>query len=252
MLEELYYYFVLPFTTFAGVCGFLYVMDPDGAKRTALSLSWNFSKACVTAQDWRDNFSSYFAKEEDGDSGNESDISSEEEEEAKRTLVFYDAKSGNNYISDNNDEALIKVMDKIDPTIIFEKLKRDDLMCFKRIKKNELEDWSKREITEIELFKTDPFIQVEYKFGEGTETLDIHSNLKGFYMNGNTILDKQFLEWYLARFYNRALDPNYELHIFDKDVNLLKIGPEQLIELKDNEYIITPVVEDVYEGASEE
>jgi len=250
MLEELYYYLVLPVTTFAGVFGFLYVMDPDGAKRTALSLSWNFSKACVTVQDWGDTITGYFSKIE-GEEGYESDMSSEEEEEEKRTLVFYDAKNGNNYISDNNDEALIKLLDKIDPTVIFEKFKQDDLLCFKRLRKDDLEDWSTREKSDVELFKEVPFVQVEYKFGED-ETLDIHSNLKGFYMNDNTILDKQFLEWFLARFYNRTLDDNYELHIFDKDVNLLKIGPEQFIELKDNTYTVKKIVDETYEGATEE
>jgi hypothetical protein len=109
--------------------------------------------------------------------------------------------------------------------------------------------------TEYITFTSKPFVQVEYVASEGADPLDIHEQLTGFYINGNTILDATFLRWYLSFYYDKTLSDNYILRIFDKDVTLFTVGPEEGIELKDNTYVkynikkVDAESEKEYEGA---
>ena len=94
--------------------------------------------------------------------------------------------------------------------------------------------------------------------------LDIHDNLTGFYVNGNRLLDKEFLEWYIPYFYKEKLDDdfvldnNYSLRIFDKKVTMFTINSTQCIQLENDAYSIEKVEDDKidsensYEGAEEE
>lgn len=68
--------------------------------------------------------------------------------------------------------------------------------------------------------------------------IDIHSNLTGFYVNENIILDKKFLEWYLAQYYELNDIDDYELRIFDKDVNMLNLKSTQAIKIENDSYSI--------------
>jgi len=49
-------------------------------------------------------------------------------------------------------------------------------------------------------------------------------------------LDATFLRWYLSCYYDKTLGDDYILRIFDKDVNLFTVGPEEGIKLNDNTY----------------
>ena len=78
----------------------------------------------------------------------------------------------------------------------------------------------------------------------------------GFYINGNQILDKEFLEWYMEQFYNVGDVDDYELRIFDKDVNMLTINSNQVIKIDNGAYTVVNTDESSdsksYEGAIEE
>ena len=94
----------------------------------------------------------------------------------------------------------------------------------------------------------------------------MYINLKIDRLNGNTILDRDFLEWYLEQFYSISNVNEYELRIFDKDVNMFTLQSDQSIKIVDNAYTIVSK-EDIdkedekeaeeendepYEGATEE
>ena len=72
------------------------------------------------------------------------------------------------------------------------------------------------------------FLQVEIE--QLGERKSIHEFLKPFYLDGNVILSKTFLEWYLKKFYYTNLDENYKLHLIDTNVNLFSIDNTQEIE----------------------
>jgi hypothetical protein len=78
-------------------------------------------------------------------------------------------------------------------------------------------------------FLDKPFLQVSYK--DGKKKMDIHLNLKPFYINRSRILDRKFMIWFMDKYYNYDVrDEEYTLSIMDNMV--------VMFELKDNEYII--------------
>jgi hypothetical protein len=85
------------------------------------------------------------------------------------------------------------------------------------------------------------FLQVELEYKESKQVIDIHHNLERFYVSGNKILDKLFLKWYLNYFYQKDLTENYELKIFDKNINLITITDKQIIVFNDDGYTVEDV-----------
>ena len=93
---------------------------------------------------------------------------------------------------------------------------------YKRIEnKSELKEFNKQEATFKQFEK--PFLQIELiqeDIEGGTSRTSIHKFLDNFYFEGNKLLDKIFLQWYLSTFMNIELDDNYTLHIIDADINM--------------------------------
>ncbi len=85
------------------------------------------------------------------------------------------------------------------------------------------------------------FVQVELIQGNGKEVIDIHKYLDYFYIKGNSILGKTFLQWYLNHWYNIKLEENYTLKIFDKDVNLFSICPDSYIYIGECGYSVIAI-----------
>ena len=78
-------------------------------------------------------------------------------------------------------------------------------------------------------FLDKPFLQVSYK--DGKKSMDIHLNLKPFYINRSRILDRRFMIWFMDKYYNYDIrNEDYSLSIMDNMVIMF--------ELKDDEYII--------------
>ncbi len=78
-------------------------------------------------------------------------------------------------------------------------------------------------------FLDKPFLQVCYK--DGKKNMDIHLNLKPFYINRSRILDRKFMIWFMDKFYDYDIrNEDYTLSIMDNMV--------VMFELKENEYII--------------
>ena len=148
------------------------------------------------------------------------------------------------YIKISEEVVINKITEKTNPSIMFIRTTVNDKNYYKRTT-----DPVKKNTTHLTM-TIKPFIQVEL-IRDGEEALDIHSDLGAFYINGNKILDRTFLEWYLNYFYTVKDIKEYELRIFDKDVNMFTLKSDQAIYLENDTYRCGSA-DEVYEGATEE
>ena len=124
----------------------------------------------------------------------------------------------------------------------------EDFSMMMLVKKDEEQDLYKRihekgEISNELLFEkvSKPFLSVEVE--QNNNRIAIHDQLKGFYINGNMLLDKVFLKWYLEEFYGMNLEDDYKIHIIDSNIEMHKIQFDQsvTIQSKAQLYSITQV-----------
>ena len=88
---------------------------------------------------------------------------------------------------------------------------------------------------EFQFTKTDkPFIQVELE--QNNKTFEIHKFLKEHYFEGNKILDKGFLQWYLSYYSLGTLADEYTLKIIDKNIEMFTMDKNQYILLSGDGY----------------
>ena len=90
----------------------------------------------------------------------------------------------------------------------------------------------------IEDIKTDyNFLVIEYV--DDNITLDININTNNFFMiTGNTILDYNFIKWYIKKFKNYDIKDNYKINIIDSDANILKLHNNNSLTLNKESYIV--------------
>jgi len=230
MFYDLLYYVFLPLACVTGAVGIYYIADPENAKNKVINVSWNFTKIYVTWSEKLGIIADNYIHDSADDDENDEDNS------PKKYFIFYNNKDQNSYITDElNDEIIKHIDDKIKPSIIFIKTKIGKEEYYKRTTSPRDTD------TVYNTLAEKLFIQVEFvtKDDGGKEKVwDIHSNLTRFYINNNIILDKKFLEWYMAQYYNRNEINEYELRIFDKDVNMLTIKSTQGILIENDKYSI--------------
>ena len=93
------------------------------------------------------------------------------------------------------------------------------LPCNKRTKRKRIEIIGSKITREIEVTTN--------------ERTAIHKNLSGFYIQGNKLLDKSFLKWYMSEFYSINLDSEYTIHLIDTDINMLKMNSNEHVKLKE-------------------
>ena len=265
MLYDLLYYVVLPAAAITASLGAWYIWDPDNVKNKLFGLSWRASKFYVECSEYaerftnnfRDNISTNIRGYKSG-SDFESDNEDEEEETTQQSLICYISKEKTCYTVDVVDECVTELLEKHPPSIMFLKTQINDTVFYKRTDSPLIRN------TEFFTMTHKPFIQIEFikldNEGKSSgDNIDIHPCLECCYVNGNTILDRAFLEWYLDCYYKLTEFNDYELRIFDKDVNMFTVSSAQAIQLEDDTYKIievenksTNVVQDTYEGAEEE
>jgi len=132
-------------------------------------------------------------------------------------------------------------IDKSEFDIMFLTLERKGEILWKRI-------LEKSELYNMEDLKTfvkidKPFLQLEYceKTTEGTPVIktEIHTHMKGFYIQNNKILDKPFVNWYINKYFLLPPIDKYELSIIDTNINIFKMETNDFCLLKtDGSYII--------------
>lgn len=242
---------MLPATFFVCATGTYYIYNKDRVNRTMTNVSWEMSRLYVDCLDVQESITGilknigvlknetdgYLADDEYEDQ-DKIDANGSLSRNIKQNLVYY-----------NRDDKLCFISDKINANTISESLKKSPSIIFIKniVGKDE---YYKRTLTpsntdsEYNVFFEKPFIQVEY-IEDDKSAYDIHKYLTGFYINGNTILDRVFLEWYLSYFYDKKCAENYILRIIDKDINMFDVKSDQTIILRNDMYEVSNILDTV-------
>jgi hypothetical protein len=119
-----------------------------------------------------------------------------------------------------------------------EKIKKNTLILkvndnYKILKDTDYENINK--IDEIKLEKDKLFLQVTYNDNNNNE-VEIHNKIKFFAVEGNEILSKKFLLWFMKQYYNIDIQDDYRIGIIDNDVNMFDIKNFMSIKIKKNTY----------------
>ena len=101
-------------------------------------------------------------------------------------------------------------------------------------------------------YNEEPFIQVEYIDDENDIRKSIHKNLSNFYVEGNIILDYTFMRWFMYYFYNIAINKNYKIECFDRNVNMFELSNKDHLFLPDGDEKSYVVNRGIYKDNSEE
>ena len=216
--------------------GLFYLYDERTATAIMEDFSWTAVRAYHRVNMETNNLRRYLENElSEGKNSDieEDDESIDEEEEKLVTFLGYnndgstyttDELENNNYIDDESFSMMMLVK------------KDEEQNLYKRIHE-------KGEISSELLFeKVDkPFLSVEVE--QNNNRIAIHDQLKGFYINGNMLLDKIFLKWYLEEFYGMNLEDDYKIHIIDSNIEMHKIQYDQSVTIQSKEqlYSITQV-----------
>lgn len=246
MFDTFLYYFMLPTTVFVCAAGTYYVFNKESVNTTIANVSWEMSRLyidCVDIQEsikttlikngiLNDENDGYIADDEDSD---ESEDNSQPQG-IEQNLVYYNRDDKLCFISDSVNEKTVSEALRRTPSIIFIR----NTICHEEYYKRTLAPSNKDSYSDV--FFEKPFIQVEY-IEEGGDVYDIHKYLTSFYINGNMILDRVFLEWYLSYFYDKKCSEKYTLRIIDKDINMFDVNSDQTILLRNDMYEVTKIMD---------
>ena len=235
MIEMLYY---LAGVSVVGSIGFglLYLYDERTATAILEDFSWSAVRAYHRVNMETNNLRRYL--ENEFSEGKNSDVEEEDEsapEEEEKLVSF---------MGYNNDGSVYTTYQLENNSYIDD----EDFSMMMLVKKDEEQDLYKRihekgEISNELLFEkvSKPFLSVEVE--QNNNRIAIHDQLKGFYINGNMLLDKVFLKWYLEEFYGMNLEEDYKIHIIDSNIEMHKIQFDQSVTIQSKEqlYSITQV-----------
>ncbi len=216
--------------------GLFYLYDEQTATAIMEDFSWSAVRAYHRVNMETNNLRRYLENEfSEGKNSDveEDDESAIDEEEKLVSFLGYnndgsryttDELENNDYIDDENFSMMMLVK------------KDEEEKLYKRIHE-------KGEISSEVVFEKvpKPFLSVEVE--QNNNRIAIHDQLKGFYINGNMLLDKVFLKWYLEEFYGMNLEDDYKIHIIDSNIEMHKIQFDQSVTIQSKEqlYSITQV-----------
>ena len=242
MFSEIFNYFVIPTMVSLGAFGVFYILNPDTANKVMKNVAWESVKMYSKASIYLENLAQSSSTDEDFmDSGND------DFDETKPLLSYYnydiglEVQMGSDYEAlpeewwkDSEENVDVIILKNENPTELFKTFKN-------RNKFNSADNnkWDKveKQFVQVELIQNDSCI-------------DIHKHLDCFYVKGNTLFTPAFLNWYLKKWFSNVItEDTYTLKIFDKDVNLFTLTPQQYILITDDGYKIKNIDE---ESESEE
>lgn len=233
MIEVLYY---LAGVSVVGSIGFglFYLYDEKTATTIMEDFSWSAVRTYHRVNMETNNLRRYLENEFVEEKNSDKEESDEEEEEEKLIQFMGYTNDGSVYTSDELENNNYIDDEDFDMMMLIKRENGGSL--YKRIhQKGEVS-------SEIEFEKViKPFLSVEVE--QNNNRIAIHDNLKSFYINGNVLLDKIFLKWYLEEFYGMNLEDNYKIHIIDSNIEMHKIQYDQsiTIQAKEQLYSITQV-----------
>ena len=82
---------------------------------------------------------------------------------------------------------------------------------------------------------------MQVSFDDGIKKIDIHLELKPFFIDRSRILDNKFLIWFMNKYFNYDIVNDYQLNIIDNNVNMVCLNKTDYIVLRndlDNKYEI--------------
>lgn len=214
--------------------GLFYLYDESTATAIMEDFSWSAVRAYHRVNMETNNLRRYLENEFVEEKNSDKEESDEEIEEEKLVQFMGYTNDGSVYTSDELENNQYIDDESFDMMMLIKKENEDSL--YKRIhQKGEIS-------SEVEFEKVaKPFLSVEVE--QNNNRIAIHDNLKSFYINGNMLLDKIFLKWYLEEFYGMNLEDNYKIHIIDSNIEMHKIQYDQsvTIQAKEQLYSITQV-----------
>ena len=214
--------------------GLFYLYDESTASAIMEDFSWSAVRAYHRVNMETNNLRRYLENEFVEEKNSDKEESDEEIEEERLVQFMGYTNDGSVYTSDELENNQYIDDESFDMMMLIKKENEDSL--YKRIhQKGEIS-------SEVEFEKVaKPFLSVEVE--QNNNRIAIHDNLKSFYINGNMLLDKTFLKWYLEEFYGMNLEDNYKIHIIDSNIEMHKIQYDQsvTIQAKEQLYSITQV-----------
>ena len=216
--------------------GLFYLYDEPTATAIMEDFSWSAVRAYHRVNMETNNLRRYL--ENEFSEGKNSDVEEDDEsinEEEEKLVSFLGY----------NDDGSVYTTDELENNSYID---NENFSMMMLVKKDEEQDLYKRiyekgEISSELLFEkvSKPFLSVEVE--QNNNRIAIHDQLKGFYINGNMLLDKVFLKWYLEEFYGMNLEDDYKIHIIDSNIEMHKIQFDQsvTIQSKAQLYSITQV-----------
>ena len=136
----------------------------------------------------------------------------------------------------NNEQRIIDL--KISKERFLEKIKKNMIILKINDKYKILKDTDYENITQInniELEKEKLFLQITYNDIDNKE-IEIHNKIQFFIVEGNEILGKKFLKWFMKENYNIEITDDYIIQIIDDNVNMFDIKNFISIKIKKNSY----------------
>ena len=70
-------------------------------------------------------------------------------------------------------------------------------------------------------------MQIDYE--HETNKIEIQGELEKFYVEGNKLFDKEFLEWYMDYYYQIKLSSDFKIHILDENIKMFTLTDNQCI-----------------------
>lgn len=218
-------YYLLAGAIMTGV-GYLYIYKSEQVMEVSANISWEVTKMITTVSEYL----GIDINEENYNSIRDDEYLEEEcdtllDKNRNTFIKYYNIEKNTSYNMGMDD-----IEGKEDMDVIFLKTKIEDEVFYFRLDK--LENLEKVQFNKVEKL----FLQVELIDKDNNNIIDIHHNLDKFYIKDNKILDTDFLKWYLTYFYKSKLPENYELRIFDKDINMFTLEKNEYIEITDEGY----------------
>jgi len=234
------YYLIAGFGAIVTGIGYFLIYKPETASIVISNITWELTKFVsnvsenlgIDLNNDKKDYNSDLEEEYEECSDEQIDNNDEVINIRNTFIKYYNFSNKGSFNIPMIDKESI-MDEKKDMDVIFLKTRIGNEILYNRIEKENLDN-----LTEIKFSKADKqFLQVELINKEKqNEVLDIHNNLDKFYVIGNKILDSDFLHWYLSYFYKKELPEEYEIRIFDKDVNLIKLTKGEGIIISKDSY----------------
>ncbi len=242
MFSEIFNYFVIPTMVSLGAFGVFYILNPDTANKVMKTVAWESVKMYSKASIYLENLAQSSSTDEEFIDNENDDF-----DEVKPLLSYYNLDDGlevqmgcdyetlpEEWWNDSEENVDLIILKNENPTELFKTFKNHT-----KFNSADNNNWDKVE---------KQFVQIELVQNE--TCIDIHKHLDCFYIKGNILFTPAFMNWYLKKWFNNVLtEDTYTLKIFDKDVNLFTLTPEQYIILTNDGYKIKNIDE---ESESEE